>query len=104
MKLVQILDKYPNDQFLLSNRKNLLIFEEQRGSVVKLFMETLSECKDKKKQFYETWLTKAKDINIITKVSDDVKKEAIREIMVAVEEENDQVRAMLKQRRKNKNV
>ena len=40
----------------------------------------------------------------ITKVSDDVKKEAIREIMVAVKEENDQVRAMLKQRRKNKNV
>lgn len=49
MKLAQILDKYPNDQFLLSNRKNLLIFEEQRVSVVKLFMETLSECKDKKK-------------------------------------------------------
>ena len=49
MKLVETLDRYPNDQFLLSNRKNLLIFEEQRGSVVKLFMETLSECKDKKK-------------------------------------------------------
>ena len=49
MKLAQILDKYPNDQILSSNRKSLLIFEEQRGSVVKLFMNTLSECKDNKK-------------------------------------------------------
>ncbi len=74
------------------------MYQEVNGQLVQW------EWKDKKKQFYETWLPKAKDINIITKVSDDVKKKAIREIMVAVEEENDQVRAMLKQRRKNKNV
>ena len=49
MKIEDILDKYPNDQILSSNRKSLLIFEEQRGSVVKLFMNTLSECKDNKK-------------------------------------------------------
>ena len=74
------------------------MYQEVNGQLVQW------EWKDKKKQFYETWLPKVKDINIITKVSNDVKKEAIREIMVAVEEENDQVRAMLKQRRKNKNV
>tara|TARA_R100001082_G_C4262852_1_gene116303 strand:+ start:383 stop:613 length:231 start_codon:yes stop_codon:yes gene_type:complete len=74
------------------------MYQEVNGQLVQW------EWKDKKKQFYETWLPKVKDINIITKISNDVKKKAIREIMVAVEEENDQVRAMLKQRRKNKNV
>jgi uncharacterized protein YjgD (DUF1641 family) len=49
MKIEDILDKYPNDQILSHNRKSLLIFEEQRGSVVRLFMNTLSECKDNKK-------------------------------------------------------
>ena len=32
MKIEEIIDKYPNDQILSSNRKSLLIFEEQRGS------------------------------------------------------------------------
>ena len=60
------------------------------------------EWKDKNKQFYETWRPKAKDIKVLSNVSDALVQRTKDQIMLDIEVENEKVRSKINENARNR--